>query len=77
MLMPIYKSKSSAIRAAKDSCKKALSAPGYIAAEGHDFIIHPSTDDNAEIGFSAKGVLDLGYRWSFELRGPAHEISND
>lgn len=69
----LYMSRSAAIAGAKRACKKAL-GPYFEAYEGPDFAIHP-TEDNSNLGFRESGVLDLGDRWFFELRGPAKDVS--
>lgn len=68
----LYHSRSSAIRAARAACRKALSSSIYVAYEGPDFIIHP-TEDLAAPVLTPHGKVDLGDRWFFELRGPAKE----
>lgn len=57
-----YASRSSAVRAARNACKRALDAPFYQAFEGPDYAIHPVT---LQSGFEQ--------RWEFELRGPAKD----
>lgn len=41
MTSKTYSTRSSAVRAARLACKKALNAPHYQAFEGPDYIIHP------------------------------------
>ena len=67
-LSRLYASRSSAMRAARQACRKALDAPAYEASEGPDFLLHPQAPED-----------DLERRMSFtphryELCGPAAEI---
>jgi hypothetical protein len=71
----IYKTRASAIRAARNACKKALNSSIYQAYEGPDYAIHPERKDLDAPVITKRGALDLGKRWSFELRGPALEAS--
>ena len=61
-----YRSRSSAIRAARNACKRAL-GPVFEAYEGPDFIIHP-------LGPSGDEWRET---WRFELRGPAANPTDD
>ena len=58
-----YTTRSSAHRAARNACRKALNAPYYMAYEGPDYEIHP------------EGIFTPEHfgedRWFFKLRGPA------
>lgn len=56
----LYKSRSSAVRAARNHCKRIF-GPFYQAYEGPDYEIHPRTQD-----------FDQFYY--YRLRGPAKEI---
>jgi hypothetical protein len=61
-----YKTRSSAIRAARQACRKVF-GPYYQAFEGPDFYIHPDSSP----------TLDwFGYRWYFELSPTVREASN-
>lgn len=55
-----YSTRSSAVRAARQACKKAL-GKSFEAFEGPDYAIHP-----VDTG-------DLHDRYQFELRGPAKD----
>ena len=59
-----YANKSSAVRAARNACKKAIGSPVYCAADQHDYIILERDVD----GF-------LLQRFSFKLKGPCLEAS--
>lgn len=61
-----YSTRSSAVRAARAACRKALSAPFYCAYEGPDYEIHP--DSGPWWDFQPT-------RYYFRLRGPALEAS--
>lgn len=58
-----YLSRSAAVRAARDACRKALRSKSYQAYEGPDYEIHP---DGAWWDYP-----DMRDRFSFRLRGPA------
>ena len=60
----LYKTRSAAIRAAKDACKKVV-GPIYEAKEGPDFEIHPTS-----IG---PWVADK--RWKFKIRVSADLVA--
>lgn len=71
--MKLYMDKSSAVRAAKQAARIAL-GPVYEAAEGHDYLIYPTTAPFKEWDNrtrAIRGRCDFGERWGFELRGPA------
>lgn len=59
-----YSTRSSAVRAARAACRKALNAPHYLAYEGPDYEIHPDG-----------GTWELGWeeRYFYRLRGPAKD----
>lgn len=66
-----YSTRSAARRAAQVACRKALNAPGFIASEGPDYVIHPQSatlEDMTERGHYRE-------RYSFELMGPAAEAA--
>ena len=68
----LYATRSGAIRAARQACKRAL-GPAYRAYEGPDFIIHPATSDERTSfpnWFRYSNYSGASY---FELRGPATE----
>lgn len=62
-----YSSRSAAMRAARKACRVALNAPGYQAAEGPDFILHPQG------GGAEWRMSRLPHK--FELRGPAADAN--
>lgn len=61
----LYKSRSSAVRAARAACKAALDAPDYQAYEGPDYEIHPDSVPD-----------DWRDRFYFRLRGPAKDAAD-
>jgi len=65
----LYTTRSSARRAAKEACKKAL-GPHFQAYEGHDYGIHPISPTTDEM--IAGQYRD---RYKIELRGPAAEAN--
>lgn len=62
----IYNFRASAVRAAREHCKKLL-GPAYEAHEGPDYEIHPYTVDDDMIPQFAKS-------WWREYAGPAYYI---
>jgi hypothetical protein len=69
--MTLYKSRSSAIRAAREAARKAL-GPQYEAAEPYDFIICPTHVSHEHwTPYVGKGRIDLGDRFGFTLVGSA------
>lgn len=61
----LYRYRSSAVRAARNACKKALNSSIYQAFEGPDYAIHPYSDDSFECQIYGES------QFYFELRGPA------
>ncbi|TPN04508.1 hypothetical protein [Mesorhizobium sp. B2-1-2] len=66
----VYRSRRSAVRAARNACRRALDAPTYSAYEGPDYIIHP-VDDDTPLGGTYEGPS------RFELRGPALDAARE
>ena len=66
-----YSTRSAAVRAARNACKKALGST-FCAYEGHDYGIHPDCGRDA----LGHGVYGLD-RFYFELRGPALDASKE
>ena len=67
-----YATRSGAVRAARNACKKHLAAPFYCAKEGPDYEIHPDSGADG-LGYGRYG-LD---RFYFRLRGPALDAMTD
>lgn len=65
-----YSSRSAAIRAARQHCKRVLGT-SFCAYEGHDFEIHPQPDDFVTIN----GRVRWSKPHTYKLRGPASEES--
>ncbi len=61
-----YSTRSAAVRAACEHCRRALNAPGYEAFEGPDFEIHPVASDDWRYS-------DYAGPSKYFLRGPAKE----
>ncbi len=73
-----YSTRSAAVRAAREACRRALSAPAYEAAEGHDYVIHPMgylDALNAPVCYLGTGTYAGPSR--FELRGPSAEAQQE
>ena len=66
-----YSSRSSAIRAARAACRKALNSPIFQAYEGHDFEI--MEDTSAEIAPNQF----VFFTFRFRLVGPAAEAATN
>lgn len=75
--MMVYSTRSNAVRAAREACKKVLQAPGYQAFEGHDYIIHPAAMSECEHLPLVRQIYAGTYRGpsKFQLRGPASEVA--
>ena len=65
-----YSSRSSAIRAARAACRKALNSPIYSAYEGHDFDV--CEDTMVEINGAT-----YWFTFRFRLVGPAAEAATN
>lgn len=64
----LYATRSGAVRAARNACKRAL-GDRFCAYEGPDYEIHPDSNPLARPGYLG------GDRYYFRLRGPALEES--
>lgn len=65
-----YASRSSAVRAARAACRKALNAPGYQAAEHHDYEVTQDyiIEHDDRVPF---------FTWHFKIVGPAKEAESN